>query len=204
MQPATARPFVRSAPPATPPGPRLTDPPGAPLTPHHLPTVHSGHAAVMIAYLRHQGENDLIDGLFRLLNETQGSPEVRRDPFAPCWRFANGTWVYFGPVPYHPLSDHQAQGPLQLGPGSIWLPSDNPIAAWGQPEVAAAWDGWGEEERTIYTDVRAAGLAVVEQWFREAGHDPELAKSLEVRAMAARYASNAVERFRQWRREVLK
>jgi|GEM_PF-4606655 len=90
-----------------------------------------------------------------------------------------------------------------MTPGSIWLAPDAPCSKWEQADVAGAWEGWGEEERSLYTDVRAAGLVVAESWFTANGHDRELANSLEVRTMCARYAASSVQRFQRWRVDTL-
>lgn len=216
MQPATARPFVSRRPPQSSPPPEL-EAAGGPI--HSASPADdteycrlTSDTTAMLVYLAQQEMREEIERVFRRTKDSGGasvsmiSIEVGADDFddrlAACWRFAAGHGAYFGPVPYWQIS--RPDDGLVLGPGSITLADGAPCSAYRQDDVAGAWEAWDAEERQVYTDVRAASLAVCREWFAANGHDAdECCGNLEIRLMCARYACNAVERFRQWRREVL-
>ncbi len=212
MQPATARPFVSRRPPQSSPPPEL-EAPAIQSSPADAEEYRqsSSDTSVMLAYLVQQGMREEIEGIFRSTAATENTKMIRScrvaddgsdDLLGSCWRFAAGHGVYLGPVPYQQIS-HPDDG-LVLGPGSIALADGAQCSVWQQGDVAGAWEGWDTEERQVYTDVRAASLWVCREWFTANGHDAdECCGSLEIRLMCARYASNAVERFRQWREDVL-
>lgn len=208
MQPATARPFVSRRPPQSSPPPEL-EAAGGPIhsaspvddTEHCRP---SSDTTTMLAYLAERDDLQGIEVVFAATRDSErGTVSHLKGGLLPCWRFAAGHGVYLGPVPYQQIS--RPDDGLVLGPGSIALADGAQCSAWQQEDVAGAWERWDAEERQVYTDVRAASLAVCREWFTASGHDAdECCGSLEIRLMCARYASNAVERFRQWRKEVLK
>ena len=164
-------------------------------------------SSTMLLYLSEQQDHDSLRGIFSGTKDSMVMVGVSRadddpDSIARCWRFAAGRAAYFGPAPYRQISD--PDGPYVTGPGSIWLDAGAECASWGQDEISGVWERWNAEERQVYTDVRAAGLEVAAAWFREGGHDPEqCCGDIEIRTMCARYAANAVQRFRLWRHDAL-